>query len=110
MMMCIALRFIPTLIEETDKIMSAQKARGADFETGSLMQRVKALVPILVPLFISAFRRADELATAMECRCYQGGAGRTKMKLLRFHRGDIYAFGVVALLIAAVALLASFSL
>ena len=83
MMMCIALRFIPTLIEETDKIMSAQKARGADFETGSLMQRVKALVPILVPLFISAFRRADERATAMECRCYQGGEGRTKMKLLR---------------------------
>lgn len=80
MMMCIALRFIPTLIEETDKIMAAQKARGADFETGKLMQRVKALVPILVPLFISAFRRADELATAMECRCYQGGDGRTKMK------------------------------
>ena len=79
MMMCIALRFIPTLIEETDKIMSAQKARGADFETGSLLQRVKALVPILVPLFISAFRRADELATAMECRCYQGGDGRTMM-------------------------------
>ena len=79
MMMCIALRFIPTLIEETDKIMCAQKARGADFETGSLMDRAKALVPILVPLFIGAFRRADELATAMECRCYQGGEGRTKM-------------------------------
>ena len=110
MMMCIALRFIPTLIEETDKIMSAQKARGADFETGSLMQRVKALVPILVPLFISAFRRADELATAMECRCYQGGAGRTKMKLLRFHREDFSAFGIVAALIAAVALLGSFGL
>lgn len=92
MMMCIALRFIPTLIEETDKIMSAQKARGADFESGSLMKRVKALVPILVPLFISAFRRADELATAMECRCYQGGTGRTKMKILRYHRGDLTAF------------------
>ena len=110
MMMCIALRFIPTLIEETDKIMSAQKARGADFENGSLMQRVKALVPILVPLFISAFRRADELATAMECRCYQGGAGRTKMKLLRFHREDFSAFGIVAVLIAAVVTLAGFGL
>ena len=88
MMMCIALRFIPTLIEETDKIMSAQKARGADFETGNIFKRVRALVPILVPLFISAFRRADELATAMECRCYQGGKGRTKMKLLRYHRAD----------------------
>ena len=83
MMMCIALRFIPTLIEETDKIISAQKARGADFESGKLMERVKALIPILVPLFISAFRRADELATAMECRCYQGGEGRTKMKQMR---------------------------
>ena len=75
MMMCIALRFIPTLIEETDKIMSAQKARGADFESGHLIQRAKALMPILVPLFISAFRRADELAVAMECRCYHGGDG-----------------------------------
>ena len=110
MMMCIALRFIPTLIEETDKIMSAQKARGADFESGSLMQRVKALVPILVPLFISAFRHADELATAMECRCYQGGAGRTKMKLLRFHREDLYAYGIVALLIGAVVFLAAIGL
>ena len=105
MMMCIALRFIPTLIEETDKIMSAQKARGADFESGSLIDRVKALVPILVPLFISAFRRADELATAMECRCYQGGDGRTKMKILRYHRGDIQAFAGAALLLAAVILL-----
>ena len=94
MMMCIALRFIPTLIEETDKIMCAQKARGADFENGSLMERAKALVPILVPLFIGAFRRADELATAMECRCYQGGEGRTKMKLLRYHREDLIAFGI----------------
>ena len=110
MMMSIALRFIPTLIEETDKIMAAQKARGADFETGSIIQRAKALVPILVPLFISAFRRADELATAMECRCYQGGEGRTKLKLLRFKRGDLVAFGVCACLMAAVATLAAFGL
>ena len=110
MMMCIALRFIPTLIEETDKIMCAQKARGADFESGNLMQRVKALVPILVPLFISAFRRADELATAMECRCYQGGDGRTKMKLLRYKLGDFKAFGAGVLLIAAVIVLRSFGL
>ena len=110
MMMCIALRFIPTLIEETDKIMCAQKARGADFETGSLIKRAKALVPILVPLFISAFRRADELATAMECRCYQGGEGRTKMKLLRYRRGDFGAFAVMAGLMALIAVLASFGL
>ncbi len=110
MMMCIALRFIPTLIEETDKIMSAQKARGADFESGNLFKRVKALVPILVPLFISAFRRADELSTAMECRCYQGGDGRTKMKLLRFKRRDYFALGVGVLLIAAVMLLRHFGL
>lgn len=110
MMMCIALRFIPTLIEETDKIMSAQKARGADFETGNLLQRVKALVPILVPLFIGAFRRADELATAMECRCYQGGDGRTKMKLLRYHRGDLQAFVIGVLLLAAVIVLHSIGL
>jgi energy-coupling factor transport system permease protein len=100
MMMCIALRFIPTLIEETDKIMCAQKARGADFESGNLLQRVKALVPILVPLFISAFRRADELATAMECRCYQGGDGRTKMKILRYKLGDIWAFLLGGLMLA----------
>ena len=110
MMMCIALRFIPTLIEETDKIMSAQKARGADFENGNLLQRVKGLVPILVPLFISAFRRADELATAMECRCYQGGDGRTKMKLLRYRRRDLVAFGLGAILLAAVFVLRSFGL
>jgi len=110
MMMCIALRFIPTLIEETDKIMSAQKARGADFESGNLMQRVKALVPILVPLFISAFRRADELATAMECRCYQGGDGRTKMKILRFKLTDFKAFGIGVLLLAAVITLKQFGL
>ena len=110
MMMCIALRFIPTLIEETDKIMSAQKARGADFETGNLIQKVKALVPILVPLFISAFRRADELATAMECRCYQGGDGRTKMKLLRYKRNDFLTYAVGLLLIGAVITLAVFGL
>ncbi len=99
MMMCIALRFIPTLIEETDKIISAQKARGADFENGNILDRAKALIPVLVPLFVSAFRRADDLATAMECRCYQGGDGRTKMKLLRFHRADFFAFVAGILLI-----------
>ena len=91
MMMSIALRFIPTLIEETDKIMSAQKARGADFDTGNLFQKAKALVPLLVPLFISAFRRADELAVAMECRCYHGGEGRTRLRQLRFQGSDIAA-------------------
>lgn len=110
MMMCIALRFIPTLIEETDKIMCAQKARGADFETGSLMDRARALIPILVPLFISAFRRADELATAMECRCYQGGEGRTKMKLLRYHREDFTAFGLGVALTIGVLILGHFGL
>jgi len=110
MMMCIALRFIPTLIEETDKIISAQKARGADFENGKLIERVKALVPILVPLFISAFRRADELATAMECRCYQGGDGRTKMKLLRFKRFDYTTFLLLIVLLAIVILVAGWGL
>ena len=105
MMMCIALRFIPTLIKETDKIMSAQKARGADFETGSLMERARALIPILVPLFISAFRRADELAIAMECRCYQGGEGRTKLKQLHYTRLDFIAYGVGVVLILGVLLL-----
>ena len=89
MMMSIALRFIPTLIEETDKIMSAQKARGADFETGNLFRRARALVPVLVPLFISAFRRADELATAMECRLYHGGDGRTRLHSLRYGSLDL---------------------
>ena len=107
MMMCIALRFIPTLIEETDKIMCAQKARGADFESGSLIDKAKALIPILVPLFISAFRRADELATAMECRCYQGGEGRTKMKLLRYRRWDFQTFGVGVILVVLVCVLRS---
>ena len=110
MMMSIALRFIPTLIEETDKIISAQKARGADFETGSLMRRAKALIPILVPLFVSAFRRADELATAMECRCYHGGEGRTRLKVLRYAGRDIYAFIVGALLLAGVIVLRHFGL
>ena len=105
MMMCIALRFIPTLIEETDKIMSAQKARGADFETGSLLQRAKALIPILVPLFISSFRRADELAVAMECRCYHGGEGRTRMKQLHYGRIDAIAMvGGFAILAGIIAL------
>ena len=105
MMMCIALRFIPTLIEETDKIISAQKARGADFESGNIFKRAKALIPILVPLFISAFRRADELATAMECRCYQGGDGRTKMKLLRYKLLDLKAFLIGFMLLAAIIVL-----
>ena len=97
LMMSMALRFIPTLIEETDKIMSAQKARGADFETGNLVERAKALLPILVPLFVSAFRRADELAVAMESRCYHGGEGRTRLKQLHFMYEDIVALilGVV---------------
>lgn len=110
MMMCIALRFIPTLIEETDKIMSAQKARGADFETGNIFQRVKALVPILIPLFISAFRRADELATAMECRCYHGDEGRTKMKLLRYTYLDFEAYAVGAVLLGGIITLTVFHL
>ncbi len=101
MMMTIALRFIPTLIEETDKIMSAQKARGADMESGGLMKRAKALIPILIPLFVSAFRRAEELALAMECRCYQGGEGRTRMKQLRLSRLDGTASAVSAAVFAA---------
>lgn len=110
MMMCIALRFIPTLISETDKIISAQKARGADFESGNLIRRAKALIPILVPLFISAFRRADELAVAMESRCYHGGVGRTRMKQLRMQRRDGAALAVGLLLLAAVITLRRFGL
>jgi len=110
MMMSIALRFIPTLIEETDKIMSAQKARGADFETGRLTQRARALLPLLVPLFVSAFRRADELAVAMECRCYHGGGGRTRMKVLRLQRIDLAAFLLGAAYLAGVIVLATFGL
>ena len=105
LMMSIALRFIPTLIEETDRIMSAQKARGADLETGSLVQRAKALLPLLIPLFVSSFRRADELATAMECRCYNGGEGRTRMKVLKMAPRDAWAFLFGALLMAGVIVL-----
>lgn len=101
MMMSIALRFIPTLIEETDKIMNAQKARGAMLDNGSMMERVKALVPVLIPLFISAFRRADELAMAMECRCYRGGEGRTRLKVLRFGALDWEALVLCTLAFAA---------
>ena len=100
MMISIALRFIPILIEETDKIMKAQMARGADFEHGSLMQRAKAMIPILVPLFVSAFRRANELATAMEARCYHGGEGRTKMRPLKYKACDHRAYLVLALYLA----------
>ena len=107
MMMSIALRFIPTLIEETDKIMSAQKARGADFESGGLIQKAKAMIPILVPLFISAFRRADELATAMECRCYHGGEGRTKLHVLRYETRDYIALTGGVMILAVVIVLRS---
>lgn len=110
MMMSLALRFIPTLIEETDKIMSAQKARGADFETGNIIERAKALLPILVPLFISAFRRADELAVAMESRCYNGGAGRTRMKALHYERRDYITLTFGVLLIVGMVLLRVFGL
>ena len=108
MMMTIALRFIPTLIEETDKIISAQKSRGADFETGSLLKRAKAIVPILIPLFISAFRRADELASAMECRLYHGGEGRTKMKILKLHAYDFAALLFFVAVIAVTLLINKF--
>ena len=102
MMMSIALRFIPTLIEETDKIMSAQKARGADFETGGLIKRAKALIPILIPLFISSFRRADELAAAMECRLYHGGEGRTRLKVLKLRPADFLALALFIALLCGV--------
>ena len=110
MMMCIALRFIPTLIEETDKIISAQKARGADFETGSIFSRAKALIPILVPLFISAFRRADELAVAMECRCYHGGEGRTRLKELSYRRVDYIVLIGGLIFVAVIIVLANLGL
>ena len=97
MMMTIALRFIPTLVDETEKIMAAQKARGTDFSSGSLMKRAKALIPILIPLFVSAFRRAEELATAMECRCYHGGEGRTRMRVLTYRASDFVAIGLMIL-------------
>lgn len=101
MMMSIALRFIPILLEETDKIMKAQMARGADFETGNIMHRAKAMIPILVPLFISAFRRADELAMAMEARCYRGGVGRTRLHSLKYEKQDYFSFclGILFLII-----------
>ena len=102
MMMTIALRFIPTLLEETEKIMNAQKARGADFESGNFLTRINALIPILIPLFVSAFRRAFELAMAMESRCYHGGEGRTRMKVLKFSKYDFIALGVSCLAFAGV--------
>ena len=102
MMMSIALRFIPILLEETDKIMKAQMARGADFESGNLIQRAKAMIPILVPLFVSAFRRANDLAMAMEARCYRGGEGRTKMKPLKYHGRDRAAYAVTILYVVII--------
>ena len=108
MMMSIALRFIPILLEETDKIMKAQMARGADFESGGLIRRVRAMIPLLVPLFISAFRRANDLALAMEARCYHGGEGRTQMKPLIYTKTDITAYIVVFVYLAAVILLRVF--
>ena len=105
MMMSIALRFIPTLIEETQKIMSAQKARGAEFDTGTIIDKAKALLPILVPLFISSFRRADELAVAMESRCYHGGEGRTKLHELKFRGIDYAALAIMALALVSVIVL-----
>ncbi len=110
MMMSIALRFIPTLIEETDKIMSAQRARGADFENGNLIQRARALLPLLVPLFISAFRRADELATAMECRCYHGGEGRTRLRQLKYRGGDYFTLFLFLAITVGVGVLGHFGL
>jgi len=109
MMMTIALRFIPTIVEETDKIMAAQKARGADFTNGSISKRAKALIPVLIPLFISAFRRAGELATAMTCRCYRGGKGRTKLNVLRFSYRDFIALFITAACIAIIILLNIFA-
>jgi energy-coupling factor transport system permease protein len=105
MMMSIALRFIPILMEETDKIMKAQMARGADFESGGLIKRAKSLIPLLVPLFVSAFRRANDLAMAMEARCYRGGEGRTKMKPLKYASRDIFAYLVLILYVAAIIVL-----
>lgn len=103
MMMTIALRFIPTLMEETDKIIAAQKARGASFDSGKFTDKAKALVPVLIPLFVSAFRRAEELATAMECRCYRGDVGRTKMKQMKAQPRDWAAFGFTMIMLAAAA-------
>lgn len=108
MMMTIALRFIPTLIDETDKIINAQKARGADFETGNIFRRAKALIPILIPLLISAFRRAEELADAMECRCYHGGEGRTRYKVYAFTWRDFVALGLMLAVFTALILMMIF--
>lgn len=105
MMMTIALRFIPLLVEETDKIMTAQKARGVDFSSGGLMRRAKALIPVLIPLFVSAFNRASDLATAMECRCYHGGEGRTRMHVLRLHGRDFVPLVAVVALGASLVVL-----
>ena len=105
MMMTIALRFIPTLLQETERIMKAQKARGADFESGNLIRRGKALVPLMVPLFVSAFRRADELATAMEARCYRGGENRTRLHELHYEKLDIVAFAATVAVVFALAVL-----
>ncbi len=110
MMMTIALRFIPTLIEETDKIMSAQKARGADFESGNIFRRAKAMIPLLIPLFISAIRRAEELAEAMECRCYHGGEGRTRLKTLHLTRLDFAAMPVTLVIFMSAAALGVYGL
>jgi energy-coupling factor transport system permease protein len=108
MMMTIALRFIPTLIDEVDKIMSAQKSRGADLESGNIIQRGKALVPIFIPLFINSFRRAYELAFAMECRCYQGGEGRTRLKVMKMELRDYIALVIILVVIAGVFVLNHF--
>lgn len=108
MMMTIALRFIPTLVEETDKIMSAQKARGAELDSGGFLKRAKALVPIIIPLFVSAFKRANELATAMECRCYKGGDGRTRMRQLKIAARDIIAVLIMLTLFAGIIVLNCF--
>ena len=109
MMMTIALRFIPTIVEETERIMEAQKARGADFTNGSIAQRAKALIPVLIPLFVSAFRRAGELAPAMACRCYRGGKGRTKLNVLKFTYRDFVALFLIAAFIAGVVLINIFA-
>lgn len=107
MTMTIAIRFIPTLVEEIDKIMAAQKSRGAEMDSGSLLHRVKALVPVIIPLFISAFRRANDLAYAMECRCYRGGVGRTKMKVVKLEKRDFFAFAAIAVYVALIFVLNS---
>ena len=109
MMMSIALRFIPILLDETDKIMKAQMARGADFETGGIIKKAKSMIPILVPLFVSAFRRANDLAMAMEARCYRGGEGRTKMKPLKYQRYDYIAYGILVIYIVAILMVRFFA-